>query len=346
MPAIKESKEREIDSYYPDESLLSLKTAEVLRLCVAGDPTAAMNEWNRLHAPGASENEELVRGVILAEMEKTEEARELLWRAYDEKRDSFIRALHWLVFVMAEEISAREEVYDSEILLERITDNWGSESVKSLALKSCFAYFTGDVFSQLEYLENIIEKCKIDADLFWAYTKIAEMTESLPCELAERRSRLLATAVKLFPTDEKIYFSWIDYLFGSRQFSVLAFLANGEIQAGNIDLRLPILIQEKLVIGLVLDESPDLSAQKVAAFSSVFEKTDNNLVKALGLGVEAEKYLKLYGQATSDKMPLKSAIKIVIDELEGYICMLDTEFLSVKTKYEKLIGNIRWKLSI
>ena len=347
MLETKKETKREIDGYYPENSVMAIETARVLEMCATGQAATALAFWNDLHRRGgASKSEDLVRGVILAELEMNTEAREILWKQFETDGDSFVRALHWLVFVMAEEISECEEVHNAELMLEKITGEWGAASVKSLALKSCFAYFSGDYQSQFEYLEELSAKCEDEADLYWTYVKLAELSAVvLPSELKERYRAILRKAFAAFPMDEKIYEAWINFLFINQDYVSLAYLAGHELATGDIKRRLSIEVQEKLATALVLN-GDELTAEKLFVETGLGEVTDNEAVKMLRTAIKLEPLLKRC-RINSEVVEARRDLANLLNELEIRVAAVtEPEYLRIKTTYETLIKKVRRRLSV
>lgn len=237
----KQAKKRgmsEIDTYYSNDFNMSEMASEVLGLLGSGKAADAKLRWEEIHRrSGNTESENLIKGIILSDLGEKRAARELLWREFDNNRNSFIRALHWMLFIMEEEINnADGAVYDAERLVETISAEWGERNVKTLALRSCFALFLSDYPTFLEYLQLLAERAESPQDVYWAYCRAAESVEAeLPRVLRNQYTEFLKKANKDFPVDVIIYEAMVKSLFIGGDFNLLEKLAKSEILAGNVE---------------------------------------------------------------------------------------------------------------
>lgn len=236
----------EIDCYYqPGDGPIFKTSLEVLKM--ADNPSTArqaLARWQtflrcQFNLSGVNNDlSDLVSGVLYGKIGDSARARTILWKEFDRRPDSFIRSLHWMLFVMETEAAAHSgEIFDAEIFLEGRISEWGRESVKSLALQSCFALFCGDYPVLAELLEELTAAARTSHDLHWAYRRAAETSSiDLPSLVRLTLNDLLKEGLERFPLDTFLYQAYVKSLFLSDpRDQTLRRLAAAEIKAGNFE---------------------------------------------------------------------------------------------------------------
>lgn len=309
-----------LDTYYPDNEKLSGIASEILALIGNDQAQEAKNRWDELRGTGQIEkNDKLIESIILAELGKREAAAALLWREMDNNPESFIRALHWLMFTMENEINENEEIHDAERFLERICDNWGEDDIRSLALRSNFALFVSDYPVFLEYLQKITEKSENGKNRYWAYFRAAESVEAdLPADLRKNYTDFLKDAHKSFPVDDFFYHSMIKSLFIESDSKSLMKLAEAELNAGHLE-RLPELIRGILAT-VMMQENNSIKARTLLGNS--FREGDD-LSRLFILAIDLN--VKLLECVPSPRIEQLADLEILCGEITRTITILQND---------------------
>ena len=345
IKSVQAKKEREIDTYYPNNPELARKTAEVLTMSAQGEPGKALEMWNEIHLVESSDNENLVRGVLLGELGKQEESAELLWEAYDQRPDSFIRALHWMVCVIGRESEGDGVARDSEILVRRVAGNWGENSIKSKALRASYAYFLDDTISYFDFLEQIIDESESSEDRFWAFSKLAEIPAgALPGTLDAKFHSIMKRAVREFPLSETFYEAWIAALYFDLDFVTIAETAKAEVLAGNL-ARLSVRSREAFVMSLLVTDQFE-EAKNFYAASGLKRETSLPVIDLLGQSFDFEAKLRKYLR-TEGTVEELADLEIMLEKIEETVKQVNSiEYPEIVYSFETLVRDSRAKLGI
>lgn len=167
-----------IDSYVGESASSEerLIIQDVFR--IAGSDAGATSAIQKLRANKAlfaqnPDTYEFLLGTFCSHIpELKDQGAEILWNQMETFPESYIRASHWLVYVMSGDHPEDASANAADFVRSR-KEIWGEDDVRGFALSASLAMLESDLVSEIDFLFEVLSRAVSPDDRRWAYQQAA-----------------------------------------------------------------------------------------------------------------------------------------------------------------------------